>query len=86
MILGYIKHDISKLLDEIASGMTRVNRLNFSQVVLIPKNNAPSSISDYRPIALINSSIKIIFKIVACRLSSVWKDLVSDYPTSFIIG
>lgn len=43
-------------------------------------------LGDFKPIALLNSSLKIIAKIMANRLAPLMGDLIGDYQTSFIKG
>ena len=60
--------------------------INSSFLALIPKTSSPIQIKDYRPISLINSSIKILMKVLATRLSGHMKSLVSDTQSGFIKG
>lgn len=60
--------------------------LNSSFIALIPKIPCPSSVRDYRPISLINSSIKILLKVLATRLAGHLDALISDTQTGFIKG
>jgi hypothetical protein len=45
--------------------------INGSYITLVPKVDNPKSVNDYRPISILNSSIKLITKILANRLQSV---------------
>lgn len=49
----------------------------FSFVKLIPKKEDSSTAKDFRPISLINSFYKIVFKVLAERLKIVMPKLVS---------
>nr|GEV48659.1 RNA-directed DNA polymerase, eukaryota [Tanacetum cinerariifolium] len=51
---------------------------NSSFIALIPKNQDPKFVNDYRPISLIGCLYKVVTKIVANRLSSVISGLISD--------
>jgi hypothetical protein len=62
----------------------RLHLINEANVVLIPKANDASSITDFRPINLINSLAKIITKILADRLAPRLQDLVSNCQNAFI--
>lgn len=60
--------------------------LNSSFVVLIPKIPNPIMVKDFRPISLINTSIKILTKILANRLADRMGLLISDMQTGFMKG
>lgn len=55
-----------------------------AQITFIPKWEIPVSIGDYRSIALLNSFIKIISKILTNRLAPLMGDLNADYQSGFI--
>ncbi|GJU14768.1 RNA-directed DNA polymerase, eukaryota [Tanacetum coccineum] len=57
---------------------------NSSFIALIPKNQDPKFVNDYRPISLIESLYKVVTKILANRLSSVIPGLISDVQTAFL--
>lgn len=59
---------------------------NSSFFTLIPKNSSPELISDFRPISLINSSFKILLKVLANRISAVIDPLVSNTQSTFVKG
>lgn len=59
---------------------------NSSFFTLIPKKNCPESVLDFRPISLINSSFKILLKVLANRISSVIDPLVSNSQSAFVKG
>lgn len=57
------------------AGRTNLNNINYSQLVLIPKNKA-TTVREYRPIALLNSSLKI----------PLLPKHIGDYQSNFIKG
>lgn len=62
-----MKDDVIGLLKGFAKGEGSIERINYSLIVLIPKKKTPQAIEDYRPITLLNSSLKIISKVLANR-------------------
>jgi hypothetical protein len=42
--------------------------INSSHIVLIPNIDNPTKVGDYKPISLLNSSVKLITKILANKL------------------
>nr|XP_017256449.1 PREDICTED: uncharacterized protein LOC108226007 [Daucus carota subsp. sativus] len=59
---------------------------NSSFIALIPKKSAASKPSDFRPISLMNSSMKLISKVLARRLSPFMNTLISHTQTAFVKG
>lgn len=60
--------------------------VNSSFVTIIPKSLQPTSVKDFRPISLINSTVKILLKVLASRLATHMEYLISDTQTGFIKG
>jgi hypothetical protein len=58
--------------------------INNSFIVLIPKTKNPSSVSDYMPISLLNTSIKLITKVLANRLQAVIQRVIHQNQYGFI--
>lgn len=73
------KKDIMSLVKAFASGRAWIDKINNSLVVLISKRESPSGPGDYRPIAILNSSFKIISKLLANRLAPTLAKLIEDY-------
>lgn len=80
------KEDMIKLLREVHNSYVRLDIINYSQIVLIPKSEAPFVVGDYKLIVLLNSSFKIVPKILAERLSSIIGQLMRGHQSGFIIG
>lgn len=55
----------------------------FSFIALIPKNDNPSSLNDYRPISLIGSMYKILAKVLSRRLKSILPSIISPSQSAF---
>jgi hypothetical protein len=58
--------------------------INGSYIVLIAKTDNPALVNDYRHISLLNSSIKLLTKLLANRLRSVILDVVHQNQYDFI--
>jgi hypothetical protein len=72
-IMGFYNHKTSKM-----------GLFNEANIVLLPKKPTPTTITDYRPISLINSVVKIITKLLANRLAPHMNTLVSYAQNAFI--
>jgi hypothetical protein len=57
-----IKFDFYKLCHDFWEGTVNLQSINDAFITLIPKVNSPETPSDYRPISLLNISLKIITK------------------------
>jgi hypothetical protein len=65
-----LSNDFNELCEAFYNHEICIQSINNSYIVLIPKVHNPSKVLDYRPISLLNSSIKLITKILANRLQS----------------
>jgi len=63
-----IKDSFYQLCDDFYSGTLDLESINNSYITLIPKVNNPETVNDFRPISLLNTSIKLLTKILAERL------------------
>lgn len=53
------------LLEKLFRVEVRLDRINYLVIILIPKREKPRSIWDFGLITLLNSSVKIVSKILA---------------------
>jgi hypothetical protein len=60
--------------------------LNGSHITLIPKMYGPTKVSDFRPISVFNTSIKIITKTLANGLQKAIMDLIHHNQYGFILS
>jgi hypothetical protein len=58
--------------------------LNTSYITLVPKKDSPEIVNDFRPIYLMNISLKLITKLLADRLQQVILKLVHRNQYGFI--
>jgi hypothetical protein len=66
-----IKSDLLEMFSILQAGQLELFRLNFGEVILLPKVNEAERIQQYRPICLLNVSFKIFMKVATIRLNSV---------------
>jgi hypothetical protein len=80
-----IKEDVRQAIMCFFNNQTsKLHLINTANIVLLPKTQDAAMLSDYRPISLINSFVKIITKILANRLAPHMNDLVSHAQNAFI--
>lgn len=76
-----------KVMSEIHKNKTTPHHMNTAYITLIPKpNKDPTYCSNYRPILLINTDMKITSKTLSNRLESVISSLIHIDQTGFIKG
>lgn len=73
-----------QLLEDFHKGHLDVKRLNYGIISLIPKIKDVVTIKQYRPIALINVSLKIITKSLTQRMIPVVDNIIDPSQTTFI--
>jgi len=74
-----ISADFYKLIEDFHQGNCQLESINASYITLIPKKDVPINANDFRPISLLNCSIKIITKLLANRLQKVILNLVHPH-------
>jgi hypothetical protein len=63
-----------------------IKSINHSYITLVPKKANHESVNDFRPISLLNSSPKMVCKLLANRLQSVALEVVHENQYGFIKG
>ena len=81
-----IKPDLLELFGCLHGGQLEIFRLNFGEIVLLPKIQEAERIQQYRPICLLNVSFKIFTKVATIRLNSVADHVVKPTQTVFMQG
>jgi hypothetical protein len=79
-----VKYDFYSLCEKFFNGTTNLECINNSYITLVPKVSNPETVSDYRPISLLNISLKLLTKILADRLQLVILKLVHSNQYGFI--
>jgi hypothetical protein len=83
---GLIKDDLMALFSNFHYGTLPLNRLNFGNIILLPKKKDARVIQQYRPICLLNVSLKIFIKVVTNRLNIITRKLIRPTQTTFLPG
>ncbi len=77
------------LIEAVISFFTRghiLKEINHTFIALIPKSNKASTVNQFRPISLCNTSYKIISKILSNRLKPLLHKLISPWQSAFVPG
>lgn len=81
-----IRGDLMELIEDFHTNTCSIKALNKASITLIPKKEVPTAISDYIPISVINTVVKIITKILANRLQNHLPTLIAPNQTAFVKG
>lgn len=76
--------DFYKLIEDFYNGNLCMRSINSSYITLVPKTDNPSMVGDFRPISLLNSTFKIITKLLAERLQKVILRLIHKNQYGFL--
>ena len=79
-----IKGDFYQLCEAFFTGQIGLQSINGSYITLIPKCDGATEVSEFRPISLLNTSMKIITKLLANRLQLVIQTLIHKNQYGFI--
>jgi len=79
-----IKQDFYSLCDNFYEENCCLQSINASFITLIPKTDAPSTVNDFIPISLLNSSVKLLTKLLSQRLQTSITSLVHRNQYGFI--
>ena len=79
-----VKGEFYTLCQDFYLGNLNLESINTSYIILIPKTSSPESVNDYRPISLMNISLKLLTKILADRLQKVIILLIHKNQYGFI--
>lgn len=79
-----IASDFYKLCEDFQQGTICLQSINGSYITLLPKADNPCSVNDFKPISLLNCSMKLITKLLANILQGVIMELVHKNQYGFI--
>ena len=74
------------MFTDFHQGALPLNRLNFGNIILVPKKKDATFIQQYRPIYLLNVSFKIFTKVATNRLTTVAQKLIRPTQSAFLPG
>ena len=80
----FSKQDFYNLYDAFYGGNVCLQSIIGSHITLVPKSDNAIKISDFRPISLLNTSVKILTKLLANRLQLLMSYLVHRNQYGFI--
>ncbi|KAG7581014.1 Reverse transcriptase zinc-binding domain [Arabidopsis suecica] len=78
--------DLIKLVQNFHSSGSFDDRLNETNICLIPKTDRPRKMAEFRPISLCNVGYKVISKVLSLRLKKLLPDLISETQSAFVAG
>ena len=76
--------DVTEAIFSVLNSGHMLRKTNHSHIVLIPKKNDPSLMTDYRPINLANVVSRMLSKVIANRLKLVLPNVISDTQSAFV--
>jgi hypothetical protein len=79
-----VANDYYELCQGFFDGTICMQSINGSRIVLVPKKDNPTKIGDFRPISLLNSSVKLLTKILANRLQKIILKIIHKNQYGFI--
>jgi hypothetical protein len=79
-----IRGDMVEFFQQFFQGKLNLEGINRSYMILLRKKENDSSPGNYRPISLLNCTVKWITKVLAARLQSVIKLLVDEDQSGFV--
>lgn len=74
------------MMTEFYNGQLDIQRINYVYVVLLSKKDGIGTVSDYRPISLLNVIYKIITKVFTLKLNPLLDKLIHVSQSGFIPG
>ncbi|KAL5569345.1 hypothetical protein UlMin_025920 [Ulmus minor] len=78
--------DVIALVQDFFRSNRLLPELDYSNIVLIPKTDKPTSMNHYRPISVCNLVYKVIVKLLADRIKPLLQDLICPTQGAFVSG
>ena len=73
------------VLNVLNSGMS-LSEINRTNIALVPKNNNPQRMTDFKPISLCNVIYKLISKTLANHLKVILSHIISENQSAFMVN
>jgi hypothetical protein len=81
-----IQSDLHRFILKFNNGSANLKHVNGSFITLIAKKDNRATVNDYISISLLNSSLKLLTKLVVNRLQKVIQSIIYDNQYGFIKG
>ncbi|CAA7037615.1 unnamed protein product [Microthlaspi erraticum] len=81
-----VKEDVLTMVNDFLTSGSFDERLNMTNICLIPKTSRPTRMTELRPISLCNVGYKIISKVLCQRLKVLLPRLISETQSAFVPG
>ncbi|XP_019160490.1 PREDICTED: uncharacterized protein LOC109157064 [Ipomoea nil] len=78
--------DVSSYILNCLNTCSMPDKLNETNIILIPKKKTPEMVSDYRPIALSNVVYRVMAKVITARMKPLMESIISESQSAFISG
>lgn len=79
-------HDVIAAVMEFFTHNLTYQAVNSTLVSLIPKDNAGTTIKDFRPISCCTIIYKLISKVLTGRMSKVMTSIINQSQAAFVLG
>ncbi|KAG8052989.1 hypothetical protein GUJ93_ZPchr0001g29667 [Zizania palustris] len=81
---GYFRLQFKEMLDDLHKNDLNLGRINYGEIVLLPKIKDACSIKQFIPICLLNVCYKIITRVLTLRLTKVTEKVIDSCQAAFI--
>ena len=82
----FVKDEVMGFFKDFFQNDQFVKSLNATFLVLVPKGSSVDDLKDLRPISLVGSLYKILSKVLANRIKSVMRLIISQSQNAFVEG
>ena len=82
----FVKDEVMGFFKDFFQNDQFVKSLNATFFVLVPKGSTVEDLKDLRPISLVDSLYKILSKVLANRIKSVMRLIISQSQNAFVEG